>query len=224
MAGLVLAGSCVFFWFFSIQSILERRAILAHAVAVDAVVETAGQDALRFYTVNTGDGSVRMFEPQVRVRYSVDGRDYTSDSYSCGQCAMQKEHASLIAASYSPGQHVTAWHPADAPAQAFLVRAYEPTPHIGLMMLGPALVICGGIMLTALVPVGSLEDPDPRVTLATGLLGTAISGGVLAHHLTQSAYPIPPLMWLAVMFLLGIPAMMMVWGGWHCLTDRSQEA
>ena len=104
--------------------------------------------------------------------------------------------------------------------QAFLVKAYDSMPHVGLMFLGAAIMICGGIMLTTLVPMGSLHDPEPRVQLIAGLAGLTVSGGSLAHFMTQSAAPVPPLMWLMIVFLLGLPVLAVAWGVKHLISSR----
>ncbi len=220
MAGLLLIAVYLFVYYLSFRPLLERREILMGAMPVNATVVLAGPDAVRSYRWMTYKRQPLVYEPAVRFAYTVDGRAYEADAYSCDKVPMQKVDAVLLGGSYGVGQKVTAWYPAGQPSQAFLVKAYEPMNYAGLLLLGPAILVCGGVMLTALVPMGSLDHPDPRAKVIAGGIGSVVSVAAFTHMVTQGQSPLPGGVWLMACVLAGLPVLALVWGAWLWATDR----
>lgn len=224
MAILMLLAAGAFAWFMGGQPLVTRMRELAHCKEVAGVIVEAGPSAVRAEKVRvSGEGGSRLvtkFVPEVKFRYTVDDREYSSTSYALGPWHTSEEDATAISASYSVGDSVWVLHPPGAPGQGFLARTYSGPQHIMLMMLGPAIMICGSIALTALIPLGSLEDPDPRVTLVTSGLGLLVGASIATLYFTgQDA---PPEGWFLgfTLFLVGLPLVCVLGGIKGLVLDR----
>ena len=69
-----------------------------------------------------GCGKGGSYYPVVRYRYSYDSRDYESSRLAFGNVGCGSEHSARnVAASYVPGQVVSAWVNPSAPSEATMI-------------------------------------------------------------------------------------------------------
>lgn len=224
MALVMLLAVGAFAWFMGGQPLLTRARELGRCKEVAGVVLEAGPGAVRTEQVRLsgkrGSRMVTRFTPEVKFRYAVEGREYVSSTYTLGAWHTEQENAAAISSSFAVGDSVWVLHPPDAPGQGFLVRTYTGTQHIMLMMLGPAIMICGSLMLTTLIPVGSMEDPDPRVTLVSSGLGLVVAVSVAAHYFTSHGATSEGWFLGFTLFLVGLPLWGVIWGTKCVVFDR----
>lgn len=224
LALLMLLGVGAFAWFMGAQPLRARALELGRCGEVAGVVLEAGPDAVRAEEVRVsgkhGSRMVTKYVPEVKFRYTVDGREYTSTNFTLGPWHTNQEDAAAISSSYSVGDSAWVSYPSDAPGQGFLVRTYSGPQHIVLMMFGAAIMICGSLALTTLIPVGSIEEPDPRVTLATSGLGLVVTASIAAHYFTAHEATREGWILAFMVFLVGLPLLGLLWGVKTLVFDR----
>jgi hypothetical protein len=115
----------------------------------------------------TGRNRRASYTPSIAYRYSVQGREYTSQTAMPLEfSSSNRSWAAAIVASYPAGAKATAYYNPTDPADAFLVREYSFFPYIftvfpglflglGVPMLASGLGLLGG-------PSTSKSDPVAR--------------------------------------------------------------
>ena len=129
----------------------------ARATVVSAEVES---DTAR-NTSSTGPSMVTVYRPAVTYRYTIEGREYSSDRYT----VMDPQRRDMgevreIVESYAAGKEVTAYVNPEDPSEAVLSRE-DKGPSIGLLVggwaaavIGAALAAAGTVLLGTLFTAG----------------------------------------------------------------------
>lgn len=176
---------------------------IATGQPVEALVERAEVIA------QSGSGRNRRtnYVPSITYRYSVQGREYVSDTVlPLSFSSSNRSWASAIVARYQPGAKATAYYDPANPAEAFLLREYSFFPYIFTVFPGLFLglglpMLASGLGLIGAPPAGadagvakpSAAEPNwfelpPAKTLRATVLGRFIGAGSMLAGLIGPAH------------------------------------
>lgn len=154
---------------------LIKRAIhFSRAVPVPATI-TSTPPSFVLKQVVTKRGRVReMWTPVIEFGFQDAGVTSRATTFTLGEPFMTRPWANRVAASYAPGQAVTAWRLDDAQKSVILAKATSSDPVVLLMLLGMGVGVFGTILMCIVLPGASSTDPP-----AVACIAPAMVSGVL---------------------------------------------
>lgn len=114
------------------------------------------------------DSNGSTFEPAIRYRYKVAGREYAGERYAYGQFSSSASgHADEVVRRHPAGKHVTVYYDPHNPSEAVLAMGVQPQQWFMLLFLQPFLLV--GIGLVGGLAAGVVRRRRMRAFLAAPL-------------------------------------------------------
>ena len=122
-ARLVFAGLLAAAGGFGTAAVTETRAIAAAETRFVETPCTIEHLAMPFGLMPVSGGVLRVYDPQVRFRYTVDGKEYQSDRVAVRTPdILGADQGEGFADRYAPGTVTVCYHDPDDPTDAVLLR------------------------------------------------------------------------------------------------------
>ncbi|MDP6543005.1 MAG: DUF3592 domain-containing protein [Phycisphaerae bacterium] len=127
-------------------------------------VSTEGEVIASKVKTNPGDSdSGPTYEPLIKYRYVVNGREHTSMRYAYGSFASSSNHgnASEIVDDHPPGRKITVWYDPRKPTEATISLETPSLCYFLLLFLQPFILVgIGGIVYTVTTPYRFRRDRE----------------------------------------------------------------
>jgi len=135
-------GATSVFLIFTLATIHKQRTAQERFLVTKGIVVAS---KVKRHEADSSSGAT--YEPFVRYRYTVAGRDYSSTRYAYGMgSTSDRGHASRIVADHPPGREVRVWYDPDDPSEALLKPEVQGIHYFLLLFIQPFLLVGLGLL------------------------------------------------------------------------------